>query len=315
MPFYIIFAIIFVIGVASKTKSVKATLFNLFIVILIPAHDMIPTNILAWYHCKFDVSPQTFVKKKVEYPLSIYWEDNLSGFNAEERKLMITNYLDGAHLKTMALNGDDGKVYVFTRDVPKGLYEPLSLQVLQEENKLKNLEKELSQHNLAKEPKHLWIAIRDARLETMKKVDFLKEQSRRLVDNYQVGEKIYTKQTMPKMNYTVAFNEVKLPKLSSKFLYSDETKVIENNTSEIVAYNRRYMRFFYHAAADIEVGNRYYYPEPMCGNHDSIDNWFFGYLEKTHDGKTKLTSIVRNTYSLTSKNHYLYAKYIKKGKQ
>jgi hypothetical protein len=266
MPFYIIFAIIFILGVASKTKSVKATLFNLFIVILIPAHDMIPTNILAWYHCKFDASPQTFVKKKVEYPISIYWTSSItSGFSENGRKLMIINYLDGVHLKTMALNGDDGKVYVYTRDVPKGLYESLSLQLLQEENRLNKLEKELSKHELSKEPKHLWIGVRDARLEAMKKVDVLRYQVRALVDSYPADEKVYTKETMPKMNYTVTFNEVKLPTLSSKFLYSDETKVIENNTSEIVAYNRRYMRFFYHAAADIEVGNRPYYPEPMCG--------------------------------------------------
>lgn len=226
MPFYIIFSIIFILGVASKTKSVKATLFNLFIVILIPAHDMIPTNILAWYHCKFDAAPQTFVKKRVEYPMSIYWENNVySGFNAEERKLMITNYLDGIHLKTMALNGDDGKVYVYHLDRP--VWDEINKEFQAE----KTLEKARNEY-----------------------VDFVVQ-----------SEKVYAKGTMPKMNYTVTFNEVKLPTLSSKFLYSDETKVIENNTSEIVAYNKRYMRFFYHAAADIEVGNRYYYPEPMCG--------------------------------------------------
>ena len=47
------------------------------------------------------------MKKKIEKPISIYWEDNVyPGFNKEDRELMIINYLDGVHLKTMALNGD-----------------------------------------------------------------------------------------------------------------------------------------------------------------------------------------------------------------
>lgn len=40
------------------------------------------------------------------------------------------------------------------------------------------------------------------------------------------------------------FDEVKLDFISRKSLYSDETKIIDNNTNEILAYNRRIMPFF-----------------------------------------------------------------------
>jgi hypothetical protein len=114
------------------------------------------------------------------------------------------------------------------------------------------------------------------------------------------NRKVYTKETMPKLNYTVTFNEVELPSFARRFLYSDETKVIENNTSRVIAYNRRYMHFFYNIFPDFEVGGRYY-AEAMCGESYF---WFthrvFNYkpIEVTSNHKINL-------------NKYLYKKYIK----
>jgi hypothetical protein len=184
---------------------------------LIPTYDIILTNILGGYYCF--TTPKTYIKQKVEYPLSIYWEDNVyPGFSVEDRKLMIINYLDGKHLQKMALNGDDGKVYVYH------LEKPITEQIKREFNasKYKNIYEQYSQY---------------------------------IIDS---SERIHTKETMPKMNYSITFNEVKLNPLSRKFLYSDETKVIDNNTSEAIAYNRRYMPFWYNIAPDFALGNRYY---------------------------------------------------------
>jgi hypothetical protein len=78
-------------------------------------HDILITHILAYRICKAEPQPKTFIKKTVEYPESIYWEDNIyPGFDEQDRLLMIRNYLDGVHLKTMALNGPDGTIYVYT---------------------------------------------------------------------------------------------------------------------------------------------------------------------------------------------------------
>lgn len=114
------------------------------------------------------------------------------------------------------------------------------------------------------------------------------------------NEKVYTKETMPKINYSVTFNEVKLPSLVSKFLYSDETKVIENSTNEIVGFNRRYMRFFYKLFPDVALGNIYYYPHSMCGKLYTIEIDLFKQI---------------NSYGYNNHkehiNNKLYNKYIK----
>lgn len=229
----------------------------LAILILIPTYDIILTNILGGYYCL--KNPSTYVKKKVEYPLSIYWEDNVyPGFNAEDRKLMIINYLDGKHLKTMALNGDDGKIYVFEAkegDFKTFTYDP--------------------------------------------KFENRYAQYASIIMN---NEKVYTKVTMPKMNYTVTFNEIKLNPLSRKFLYSDETKIIDNNTKETIAYNERLMRFFYNIAPDFAQGNRYYEQHEICGD------WYELHLKAFKMLEWRINGFSDHKIDLNEK---LYNKYIK----
>ncbi len=106
---------------------------------------------------------------------------------------------------------------------------------------------------------------------------------------------------MPKLNYTVTFNEIKLNSFSKKFLYSDETKVIENNTSKVIAYNQRYMRFFYNIMPEFELGNTYYYSEPMCGLSYMVD-------EDVLISSWRLHGYGRHEISLNKKS---YKKYIK----
>lgn len=193
------------------------------IAILLPTYDIIITNILGAYYCSQEPNPKTLIKKKVEYPLSIYWEDTIyPGFNAEDRKLMIINYLDGVHLKIMALNGDDGKIYVY--EAKEGDFKSI------------NYDK--------------------------KQINIYEQYAQYIIDK---SERVYTKETMPKMNYTVTFNEIPLPPFARKFLYSDETKIIDNATQETIAYNRRYMRFFYNIVPDLTQGDIYYISEPICG--------------------------------------------------
>lgn len=227
------------------------------IALLLPTYDIIITNILGTYYCSQEPTPKTLIKKKVEYPLSIYWEDNVyPGFSAEDRKLMIMNYLDGKHLQKMALNGDDGKIYVY--EVNASVWE--SLKPLEQER-------------------------RQIYFDTIKAIgDVIMRQN----------QKIYTKETMPKMNYTVTFDEIHLNPLSRKFLYSDETKIIDNNSKETIAYNRRYMRFFYTLLPDF-AGGRYYWQESICGKsylYYNGDNFqyisFYGSAEHTLDLNKKL---------------------------
>jgi len=230
-----------------------------FLFLLPFTYDIVITNLLAGYYCLIaPPHPKTKIEKKVEYPISIYWEDNVyPGFSKADRELMIINYLDGIHLKTMALNGDDEKIYVYR--AKEGEFKSFKY-----DEKYKN-----------RYTQYAYIIMQ--------------------------REEVYTKQTMPKLNYTVTFNEVKLNSFARKFLYSDETKIIENNTSKVIAYNRRYMRFFYNIFPDFEVGGRYYSPEPMCGGS------YFWFTHRVFDYQP---IEVRNNHKM-GLNNYLYNKYIK----
>ena len=269
--------------------------------ILIPTYDIIITNILGTYYCAQEPNPKTLIKKKVQYPLSIYWEDNVyPGFSKEDRELMITNYLDGVHLKTMALNGDDGKIYVYSKETPQESYDQLLSHLNQEEKQFDYLDKELKKHDLNKEPKHEWVAIRDARLEAMNKVYAIHNQLKQFVDNFPVDEQIYTKETMPKMNYTVTDDEVKLNSFVRKFLYSDETRVIENKTGEVIAYNRNYMPLVSNFSRNTFPRGTYY-EFIMCG-YEYVFNTMFNYqIVLSHGG----------IHHINGLNQKLYQRYVK----
>jgi len=108
---YIVIAIFIYKKLAGASAPISTKIIVLAILILPPTYDIILTQIFRGYYCL--TSPKTFVKEKIEYPESIYWEDNVyPGYNEKDRKLMIGSYLDGIHLKKIALNGDDGKVYI-----------------------------------------------------------------------------------------------------------------------------------------------------------------------------------------------------------
>lgn len=219
---------------------------------LLITYDIIITNILSSYYCSQEPNPKTSITKKVEYPISIYWEDNVyPGFSKEDRALMIINYLDGKHLKTMALNGDNGYVYIYNLDKP------------------------------------IWNEFQKKH-KNKKSLEIYKEYAKEIMKT----QKIFTKQTMPKLNYTVTFNETKLNDFSAKFLYSDETKVIDNKTDETIAYNRRFMRFFYNIEPKPFGGvlNPYYNSSPICGVREAqLEYKAFGAYSwsKLHLGKHK----------------------------
>ena len=262
-------------------------------VALFLTYDIIITNILSAYYCNASPNPKTKIEKKVEYPISIYWEDNVyPGFSKQDRELMIKNYLDGVHLKTMALNGDDEKIYVYNREVSKKEYLDISNQISSLSKKIKRMQ-EIQKDRQDKQ------YIRDIN-KLYRDKETLQAKRTKLINSSSVSEKIYTKATMPKLNYTVTFNKIHLNAFARKFLYSDETKVIDNKTDEIIAYNRRYMRFFYTLQPDF-VGYRYYYPHAVCGDafrriEYKVFPWLIWYY---------------NVAEIPGINQKLYKKYIK----
>lgn len=203
--------------------------------VLFMTYDIIITNSLAYQLCHAEPNPKTYINKTVEFPDSIYWEDNIyPGYDEKDRLLMVRNYLDGVHLRTMALNAPDGTVYWYVAT----------------END--------------------WQTSRDIKAKKIagNYFDTLDEEAKSIAQR----ATIYTKQSMPLLNYNVIFNPIVLSDFQKKYLWSDEIKIVDNSDGEIIAFNRRLMRRWYRILPDIGLGNRYYYPEPMCGENNL--EWF-----------------------------------------
>jgi hypothetical protein len=191
-------------------------------------HDIIITNFLAYRICHSEPQPKTFIKKTVEYPESIYWEDNIyPGFDEKDRLLMIRNYLDGVHLKIMGLNAPDGSVYIFTA-TPEA-----------------------------------WQTSRDIKAGKIQGnyYDMLEEESKAISAK---GQHV-SREKMPEFRYSVVFNLIPLTTFQNRYLYSDEVIISDKKANEVIAYNRRLMRRFYLLQPDF-VGGRSHYSPAVCGS-------------------------------------------------
>lgn len=263
----IIVYILFSIGLYKLAKrfTPKRWVHNIVIavMVLIPTYDMMITYTFAGYYCISDLHPKTYIKHTVENPISIYWEDNVyPGYDENDTKLMIMNYLDGVHLKTMALNTPEGKVKIYTA-TPDDWNES---QTVRENNASADYFKPMEQEAKAIMAKGITT----------------------------------TKQTMPKMNYTVTFNEVKLHPFARKFFYCDESKVIDNHINDVIAYNRRYMEIWSNFSADYY--RWYYNQDAICGD------WYEMHLKTFRMLKWRMNGLGDHQIELNKK---LYIKYVK----
>ena len=79
IPYMAVSAIVMVITV-KYTNKIWIRGIVAVVLFLIPTYDIIITNILGAYYCA--TAPKAFIKETVEYPQSIYFEDNVfNGFN------------------------------------------------------------------------------------------------------------------------------------------------------------------------------------------------------------------------------------------
>ena len=215
-------------------KTKKIVLWSVIVFAIVGTfaltQDIIFTNILAAKICRGDPQPKTFIKKTVEFPESIYWEDNIyPGFDEKDRLLMIRNYLDGEHLKTMALNAPDGTIYLFTA-TPDDWQASREIKAKQKDGNYS---------------------------------DTVEAEAKTIASR----GKIINKQELSQLNYSVLFNPISLTPFQNRYLYSDEVSITMNVTKEVIAYNLRLMHKFYLLLPDF-VGGRYYYPEAICGESD-----------------------------------------------
>jgi hypothetical protein len=112
---YLLFAVLFTFfyykGRAGKKKIRALVFFALLLVV--PFSDLVLQFFFIQVRTLFS-PPLQQVSQRVEYPGSVYWEDKVwPGFDEFGRNWMVQNYLDGKHLQLLAMNGDDGMIYLY----------------------------------------------------------------------------------------------------------------------------------------------------------------------------------------------------------
>ena len=208
IPYMAVSAIVMVIT-AKYTKRIWIRGIVAAALFLIPTYDIIITNILEVYYCA--TAPKAFIKETVEYPQSIYFEDNVfNGFNEQDIEYMMNNYLDDIHLKTLALNLPDGNVAIYHYEKNQDEYDKIAKEVKQE---------------LGDKTSHY---------------DDIRARIIKIIDSNKI---ITTKDKMPKMNYTVLYDKVSLNRFASKYFHSDTMRIIDNKTNETIAFQQRYFMF------------------------------------------------------------------------
>ncbi len=243
-------------------KAIITLLVTLVVSITLYASDIILSNTLGAYYCAQEPNPKTYIKHTVEEPISIYWEDNVyPGFDERDAELMVKNYLDGVHLQTMALNTPDGKVRVYSyANVPQSYVDLVkegyvATKVAQEKHKAfidawgKYKSKEYTGEEFDK------IAKESA--EVNKKNEAITKQIESARSKLDLIITETTKEKMPQMNYTVKTDEVYLSDLARKVLYSDEVKITDNRTKEVIAYNRDVMQLYSARLLPDATGEKY----------------------------------------------------------
>jgi hypothetical protein len=80
--------------------------------VLFPTYDIIIQGALLAYYGNTRTLQE--IRRTVDAPSSVYWEDNVwPGYDENYRLWMIDHLLDGEHLHTLAMNGPDGKIYLY----------------------------------------------------------------------------------------------------------------------------------------------------------------------------------------------------------
>ena len=306
IPYLTVSTIVMVIAVKYTNKIwirgiVVAALF------LVPTYDIIITNILGAYYCA--TAPKAFIKETVEYPESIYFEDNKQPFTKEDMERVKRNYLDGIHLKTLALNLSDGNVIIFSFDENSSEFKEY-LKIMKEYNEAKasykalqeELHKRLGSGEIKyKSDEHSKYT---SNISAQEKLMFKLSSESSNIRNKIITQKINQKNDMPKINYTVIDNEIKLNKFVANFLYSSENIIIKNDTKEVIGHKISCMKLFYNIFPD-SVGERYFSAK-ICGEDGAL-------YEKIFDvNKWRLWNVSDHEISL---NQFLYRKYAKEGEQ
>jgi hypothetical protein len=236
----------FIVFLCRKAKLKWFWVIPVIVVLLLaPFWDIWLAKGIMWSFTKRN-APLQQISSTVDSPESVLWIDNIwPGYDAYGRHWMVENYLDGVHLRTLILNGDDNKFYQYHA----------TLNDFSESEKIRPEHEKMS-HMIAKlkeeakaaahEPggnRELWQVIRTEHVPRLKRLGYEKTRKQE-VEKIFAREKVYNSlQEVPQVRYQVSFTRIRLPEWQEKYVWCDDITIINVETNQKMAYSKRCLEY------------------------------------------------------------------------
>ncbi len=240
---YLILAAV-VIGITARcAESRKTVIVVALLFIIFPFRRLIFYETLFYYYSR---SPLQEIHETVESPVSVYWEDNVwPGFDEYGRHWMVKNYLDGAHLKVLALNGDDGNIYLYRATIEDFTESRKILsEVERAEKDYENIHAAAMKSGTGKyDP--IWVKSRQVRdAAKVLRWQHYEPQRDKEVQHIMSKAEVYTsRKNLPPVHYLVRFDPLPLPWPLLDWLHGDRISIIDVQADKEIAFSRRYMAY------------------------------------------------------------------------
>lgn len=243
---YLFFGTIVLFVIKRFAKSKKKVLLAAVLLILGPFwRTLLCTFLFMFYRMQ---SLQEILQT-IESPISVSWQDNVwPGYDENSRKWMIEQYLDGVHLKVLALNGGDKRIYLYRAEEQDFIESKKAMAILKQcemdySSYIKKNQTHIKRYGKPIEGAgdHINKVLVPARTIAWHEYDRIKKEAiKRITDQ----EEIYDfPEKLPMMRYRVDFNIVETSFPASTLLHSDEIVITDVEKNTIIAFSRRYMAY------------------------------------------------------------------------
>lgn len=229
---YLILAAIIFFITKKLVKSKIIVVLVALVLILYPFRRVIFYQTLFYF---YDRTPLQEIHQTVASPESVYWEDNVwPGFDEYGRHWMVKNYLDGVHLKVLALNGDDGKIYLYRA----------TAEDFAGSNKMRPAVQEVTDKYDDVWNRRTKGIVSASRHDIDILTEFRDQRKKEAEPIFKRPEIYSSTQELPPMHYRIEFNL--LPKSlvinnDYKMLHADRISIIDAQSNQEIAYSQRYM--------------------------------------------------------------------------
>jgi len=197
----------------------------------------------------YGMKPLQEIHRTIESPHSVYWEDNVwPGFDEYGRTWMIKNYLDGIHLQILALNGEDGKIYLYRATensrAKSSNYKKKVEELEKREEELRLKDNAYYKKHGKRDPKFL--EIRKNEVEPQLLQARKEEKSFDVEEIEHITEKveIYTSASeLPPIRYHVRLEPIHRFFPADQLYHADLITITDTSDDKVIAWSKRFMAY------------------------------------------------------------------------